>query len=78
MVRDNVNHPSHYAQAGRKECIIEMEEEYGTEAVIHFCQCNAYKYRYRAGNKIGNSYRQDIDKAEWYEDYASRLKDKLR
>ena len=24
-----VSHPSHYNKAGRKECILEMEEKYG-------------------------------------------------
>ena len=27
---EQVNHPSHYSKAGRKECIVEMEEKYGT------------------------------------------------
>ena len=27
-----VSHPSHYNKAGRKECIVEMEEKYGAEA----------------------------------------------
>lgn len=74
---DMVNHPAHYNVAGRKECIVEMEEIYGTEAVIHFCELNAYKYRYRAGLKAGNSLIQDELKAQYYEEYANKLKKNL-
>lgn len=35
----------------------------------------AYKYRYRAGNKDGNSAEQDNAKAEWYLKYAEQLRD---
>lgn len=73
---DMVNHPAHYNVAGRKECIVEMEEIFGTEAVINFCELNAYKYRYRAGLKEGNSRIQDEMKAQYYEDYALKLKRK--
>lgn len=60
---DNVNHPSHYQKEGRKECIEEMIENFGVEAVKHFCLCNAYKYMYRHEQKNGD---EDIDKAIWY------------
>lgn len=66
-----VNHPSHYNAEGRKECIVEMEELFGKEAVITFCKLNAYKYKYRASLK-GNAV-EDIKKARWYEDYAKKL-----
>ena len=52
---EQVNHPSHYNKAGRKECIAEMEEKYGIPATVGFCLMNAYKYLYRAGDKFGNS-----------------------
>lgn len=78
--RDNmveqVNHPSHYQKAGRKECIVEMEEKYGIPATIGFCLMNAYKYLYRAGDKADNSCEQDRRKAEWYFDYANKLLEK--
>lgn len=38
-MQEMVNHPKHYNKEGRKECIVEMEEKYGTEAVIHFVCC---------------------------------------
>jgi hypothetical protein len=71
-----VEHPSHYNKAGRKECIVEMEEKYGAEATAIFCLTNAYKYLYRAGSKADNSFEQDRNKAQWYFDYTNKLIDK--
>lgn len=34
--KEQVNHPSHYTKAGRKECIVEMEEKYGIPATVDF------------------------------------------
>ena len=70
---EQVNHPIHYQKAGRKECIVEMEEKYGIPATVGFCLMNAYKYLYRAGDKADNSYEQDRRKAEWYFGYANKL-----
>ena len=66
-MNENVNHPKHYNIPGRKECIVEMVEKFGTEAVEIFCVLNAYKYRYRHELKNGQ---EDLDKAVWYEDFA--------
>lgn len=66
-MNENVNHPNHYNIPGRKECIVEMVEKFGTEAVEIFCVLNAYKYRYRHELKNGQ---EDLDKAVWYEDFA--------
>jgi hypothetical protein len=74
---ENVNHPSHYKREGKKECIVEMEEAFGTESVITFCLLNAYKYMYRAGLKEGNAEEQDKQKALWYCEYAAKLRNKL-
>lgn len=67
-VADNVNHPAHYQ--GKYECIDEMIALFGVEAVIHFCMCNVYKYRFRAANKNG---KEDLDKADWYMDKLIEL-----
>lgn len=72
---EQVNHPSHYKKAGRKECIVEMQERFGIPATVVFCLINTYKYLYRAGNKADNSYEQDRNKAQWYFDYANKLLD---
>lgn len=69
---DKVNHPSHYQKDG-KECIDVMLELYGIQAVIHFCECNAFKYRWRAGMKAGESTEVDLEKAKWYENYRENL-----
>lgn len=70
---DQINHPSHYQKNGR-ECIDVMIEKFGTEAVINFCECNVFKYEWRAGLKEGNSAEQDRAKAEWYRKKAEELK----
>ena len=69
---EQVNHPSHYQKNG-KECIDCMIDEFGIKAVIDFCMCNAYKYRWRAGLKEGNSKEQDLAKAQWYIKKAEEL-----
>ena len=43
-----VNHPDHYNRSGQKECIVEMEEQFGTAAVRYFCLLSRYKYLYRS------------------------------
>lgn len=70
--KEMVNHPDHYKQGG-KECIEVMVEEFGVDSVLAFCQLNAFKYRWRAGKKDGNSKEQDLAKAKWYDDYYEKL-----
>ena len=72
-IKKNVDHPSHYNKPNRKECIVEMEEKYGPLAVYYFCRLNAFKYRYREGDKDGNPSEQDLQKAEWYDNYAVKM-----
>ena len=68
---DNVNHPAHY-ETGKFECIEVMLETQGVEAVLNFCQCNAFKYLYRAKRKNGL---EDIKKAVWYLNKYIELKE---
>lgn len=72
-ISDNVNHPAHYIQGGI-ECIDAMEAAYGTEAVIYFCMCNAFKYQWRFNKKNG---REDILKCQWYQNKMVELQNKL-
>lgn len=65
---DAVNHPAHYQ--GKHECIDEMIAIFGKHAVMDFCRCNVYKYRYRAAAKNGQ---EDLDKANWYMDKLIEL-----
>ena len=62
----NIN-PEHYD--GTK-CIEEMISIFGERTVIDFCNCNQYKYIYRAERKNGN---EDLEKARWYKNYANKL-----
>ena len=59
---DVVEKPFHYA-SGKYECIEVMEDALGTDAVMDFCLCNAFKYIFRNGKKNGL---EDIKKAQWY------------
>lgn len=69
----NVEHPSHYNRNGSMECIDEMVLIFGKKAVMNFCLCNAWKYRYRAADKNGA---EDLAKSDWYiKKYAELLKD---
>lgn len=63
---DKVNHPNHYCREGRRECIDEMYDLFGCEAVKYFCVLNAYKYMYRCGLKGDAD--EDRAKAKWYSD----------
>ena len=63
---DNVNNPSYYNREDAVECIDEMVQVFGKIAVQHFCLCNVWKYRYRAGQKDAESALQDLQKSDWY------------
>lgn len=74
---EQVNHPAHYMKNG-KECYECMVEEFGVKAVIDFFICSAYKYRWRAGMKEGNSMEQDLAKAKNCLKLAEELLDKMK
>lgn len=60
---DMVDQPPHYRQHAM-ECIDEMVEVFGAEAVITYCICNVWKYRYRAPYK--GKFEEDNAKSDWY------------
>lgn len=60
---DIINHPNHYNRENAMESIHEMELIFGKQAVMHFCLCNVWKYRYRAADKNGE---EDLKKSDWY------------
>lgn len=68
-----VVHPKHYQ--GKNECIDVMRAMFGDEAVKGFCKCSAFKYRFRAGRKAGESAETDIQKAEWFESYLIEMEE---
>jgi hypothetical protein len=55
--------PEHYRK-GNIECIDAMISAKGIEKVKAFCDCNAFKYEWRVGEK--DSIEQDVDKTIWY------------
>ena len=67
-----VEHPKHYNREGAMECIDEMLMLFGKDAVMGFCLCNAWKYRYRAADKNGE---EDLKKSDWYLTKYRELKD---
>lgn len=71
--QNNVEHPNHYQ--GKHECIDVMRALFGDNAVMMFCKCNAFKYRFRADKKNGA---EDIAKAEWYEDYLIKMQNRKK
>ena len=60
-----VNPPKHYNRYS-KEVIRMMVGIWGYDAVINFCELNAFKYRMRMGTKPKNSIEQDLEKENWY------------
>lgn len=68
---EQVNHPVYYQNNG-KECIDLMWEKYGLRATIDFCILNAFKYIFRCGKKEGNPDYQELNKAEWYLNWADK------
>lgn len=71
---DVVNHPNHYTNR-EIECIDEMIQVFGKQAVMDFCLCNVWKYRYRALSKNG---KEDIEKSDWYMKKYLELKEQLK
>ncbi|MBS5371791.1 DUF3310 domain-containing protein [butyrate-producing bacterium] len=71
---DPVNHPVYYTNR-QHECIKEMITAFGTQAVINFCVCNAWKYRYRADSK--GKHDEDMAKSDWYMNKAMELQKAL-
>lgn len=72
-VNDPVNHPKHYCRESGMESIEEMVVVFGYKAVMNFCLCNVWKYRYRASDKNGA---QDLAKSDWYMRKYIELKEK--
>ena len=68
---DMVNTPPHYTEHGM-ECIDEMILVFGKEAVMNFCLCNCWKYRYRAPYKGDTE--ENMEKSRWYLNKYKELK----
>ena len=67
--KDNIN-PDHYKNSTSLECIEAMVIVFGKEAVVDFCECNAWKYIWRWKHKNGY---EDLEKARWYIEKAAEF-----
>lgn len=70
--------PAHYRQEGKAECIDALREKFQREhgamggvMFVGFCLGNAFKYRWRAGQK--GEAAEDEAKACWYEQMAAHV-----
>lgn len=63
-MKENINHPSHYAD-GRRYEPIDVIEDWN----LDFCLGNAVKYISRAGRKEPAKFIEDLQKAVWYLNY---------
>ena len=55
----------------------QLEVIWGTFHLMTFCEMSAFCYRMRAGKKIGNDVSQEITKANWFEQRAKFLHEKI-
>src|SRR5699024_6602038 len=63
IIKEEVNHPSHYMDESGVECIDIIE-------YMKFSSGNAFKYIYRAGKKYETI--QDLEKAIFYLNHAAK------
>lgn len=68
---DAVNHPSHYTD-GKIECIDYIQDKLTHDEFQGFCKGNALKYISRAGKKNPDKYNEDLKKAIFYLERATR------
>lgn len=71
---DDKGNAKHYTDQ-RINVIRMLESIWGTEAVMLFCEMNAFKYRMRVGKK--DDPKQELIKTNWYERMAAYLKNKV-
>ena len=73
MSNDSFINPKHY-QRMSKEVWEMMIDVWGKEKYIAFCEMNAFKYRMRAGLKPTQPMERELEKANWYELQAMKLR----
>lgn len=67
----------YYNKANQPCCLDAMIEKYGLYETAIFCKINAFKYKYRRGNKPNESYESDTEKMLWYQNKSVELLDKF-
>tara|TARA_R110001583_G_scaffold52300_1_gene162524 strand:+ start:2903 stop:3232 length:330 start_codon:yes stop_codon:yes gene_type:complete len=73
MKNDSFINPDHY-QRSSKEVWRMMIDIWGKDKYIAFCEMNAFKYRMRAGLKPNQPMERELEKANWYETQAMKLR----
>lgn len=72
---EKINHPNYYNRYSVE--VIEMARRiWGDEAMKTAAEITAFIYRMRAGVKPDNPVKQDLDKEEFWLNYAKKLKNK--
>ncbi len=71
---DEKGNAKHYSDQ-RIDMIRMLEQIWGTQNLMIFCEMNAFKYRMRLGKKDDPT--QEMIKISWYEKMAQHLKEDL-
>lgn len=69
-----VNHPNHYNRYS-VEAVEMARRIWGDEALITAAEITAFFYRMRMGLKPENSVQQELDKENFWLNYAKKLRD---
>lgn len=70
---NKINHPDYYNRYSIEA--VEMARRiWGDEAVKQAAEITAFFYRMRAGTKPENPIEQDLNKEQWWLDYAKSIK----
>ena len=70
--KEEPDHPEYYS-CGKNECIDAMVEKFGVDAVILFCEMNAFQYLWRDSRKNGI---ENTENALWYLNKLVELEDR--
>lgn len=72
-----VNHPSHYNRYS-VEAVEMARRIWGDDALITAAEITAFFYRMRMGLKPENSVKQELEKEEFWLNYAKKIKEERR
>lgn len=73
-IKDKINHPNYYNRYS-VEAVEMARRIWGDEALKQAAEITAFFYRMRAGVKPENPIEQDLNKEQWWLDYAKSLEE---
>ena len=73
-IEDKINHPNYYNRYS-VEAVEMARRIWGDEALKQAAEITAFFYRMRAGVKPENPIEQDLNKEQWWLDYAKSLEE---